>query len=907
MADKRAGSIFVSSFVAGLLLTAGIFAPRAWEPVPEPYFGLEEPAADSSSPPAKDSSLPRPAERLALNDGQAIHPGSAAAMRSAIAVGQVVPSPVATSRPEPAAPVLAAQVPPTTLLNTPPTAEVQSAESAQSASQPNHQPVEESLRALVVRVQTARPPAEKVEPSLAPSRLPEPPSEAGPLAEANSPAEAIPPTEAGSLAHESLGSAPLPGDEWVDPDSVNWSDAPSQSAQPKPAAAPAPRIGLRGPVAGGLRGEPAQGLRPRLRVAERLLGRDRVAIADSTDGPSPAMPARQQPPSIHVWPVAAKLGHQLEQIASTAASADGAASGPWATEAIARLRAVAATAGPGDPAAESELVTLGESVHAGMGIADSTADHASASLVRRAALALARRVAVWRSAAGLFAVMSGPPPVAAAPIDAAAHAIIATETAKLLDSIERFEVSLSPVDAALAATALGALEATGHPGTPGVAKAVRDHYLSANVRVAVHQQFLEKMLPETTVMTGPVDEFVMGRKVRGTRTVEQSTKVRFTPDSDEICFDLEVHGDVSSRTVTDAAGVSLTSHGDSSFTVRKPIKICSEGLLFGNATGVASNRTQLANVQTSFDSVPIMRSVVRNIVRNQHDESLPQANREVIDRIINTSCREVDAQSEPKFAEIAERIREQIWSPMVRLGLEPTPVGMETTPTTATLRLRLAGDDQLAAHTPRPRTPADAMLSLQVHDSTINNALERLELGGRRLSLEELIRLMCERIGVEQRVPDDLPEGVTVSFAKVQPLRVECRDGLVHVRVALDAIESGRRNWYDIVAHVAYKPSAVSPQVFLEREGPVQLSGPGHQGRIEFALRTIFSKIFPKERPIPLLPERMVGNPRLAGMHAVQTVSNDGWFSLALGLREPAAVAAEPAKTASDRRKPFFK
>ena len=517
-------------------------------------------------------------------------------------------------------------------------------------------------------------------------------------------------------------------------------------------------------------------------------------------------------------------------------------------------------------------------------------------------------MAVWRSAAGLFAVINGPSAgTPTAPIDAAAHATIAMETAKLLDSIERFEVSLAPADAALAATALAALEATGHPGTPGVAKAVRDHYLSANVRVAVQQPFLEKMLPETTVMTGPVDEIVMGRKVRGTRTVERSTTVRFTPDSDEICFDLEVHGDVSSRTVTDAAGVSLTSNGDSSFTVRKPIKICSEGLLFGNATGIASNRTQLANVQTSFDSVPIMRSVVRNIVRNQHDENLPQANREVIDRIINTSCREVDAQSEPKFGEIAERIRERVWSPMVRLGLEPTPVGMETTPTTATLRLRLAGASQLAAHTPRPRTPADAMLSLQVHDSTINNALERLELGGRRFSLEELIRLMCDRLGVEQRIPDDLPEGVTVSFAKVQPLRVECRDGLVHVRVALDSIESGRRNWYDIVAHVAYKPSPVAPQVFLEREGPVQLSGPGHQGRIEFALRTIFSKVFPKERPIPLLPERMVENPRLAGMHAVQAVSTDGWFSLALGLRAPATVAAEPAKTASDRRKPLFR
>ncbi|MEI7782681.1 MAG: hypothetical protein WCJ18_12255, partial [Planctomycetota bacterium] len=497
---------------------------------------------------------------------------------------------------------------------------------------------------------------------------------------------------------------------------------------------------------------------------------------------------------------------------------------------------------------------------------------------------------------------------ATVPAAAAVHEKLMAETARLLDSLERFESSLAPADAAMVVAALAAIESSAHTGAQGVAKSVRDHYLSANVRIAVHQQFLEKMLPETTVNTGPVDEFVMGRKVRGTRTVERSTTLRFTPDSDEICFDLEIHGDVASRTVTDAAGVSLTSNGDSSFTVHKPIKICAEGLLFGAAAGVASNRTQLANVQTSFDSVPIMRSLVRNIVRNQHDESLPQANREVIDRIITTACREVDTQSEPQFAELAERVRERVWSPMVRLGLEPTPVAMETTPTVATLRLRLAGNGQLAAHTPRPRAPTDTMLSLQVHDSTINNAVERLELGGRRLSLEQLIRLMSDRVGVEPRIPDDLPEGVEVTFARVQPLRVECRDGLVHVRVALDAIESGRRNWYDIVAHVAYKPTAVAPQVFLEREGPVQLSGPGHQGRVEFALRTIFSKTFPKERLIPLLPEKMTTNPRLAGMHVLQAVSTDGWFSLAMGLREPALTAtAQPAKTAAQPRKPLFK
>jgi len=307
--------------------------------------------------------------------------------------------------------------------------------------------------------------------------------------------------------------------------------------------------------------------------------------------------------------------------------------------------------------------------------------------------------------------------------------------------------------------------------------------------------------------------------------------------------------------------------------------------------------------------VPIMRSLVRTMVRNQHEETLPEANREVIDHIVSRACREVDAQAEPKFVEIGDRIRERVWMPLVRLGLEPTPVAMETTATTATLRLRLAADEQFAAHTPRPRAPGDAMFSLQVNESTLNNAFERLGLAGRRLSLEELLGTVAEQAGFEPRIPDDLPEGVHVTFARRQPLRIECRDGLVHMQVALDAIESGRRSWYDIVARVSYKPAIAAPQVFLEREGPVQLSGPGHQGRIEFALRTIFSKIFPKERPIPILPERLVKNPRLDGLHVLQAVSTDGWLALALGIREGETTVAQPnaasGKTAADRPRVF--
>ena len=868
MSDKRAGGIVASSFVAGLLLAAGIFAPRAWEPVPEPFFGLEDPAsqpADGSPAPTTVASPPSPRpERLAFNEPAAPTNADVAVQAAAVAAREAL----AAAPPKPADVPVTPPSASTPLEERPPAivampVVVANPEPVTDPISPAPDPVPappppESLRALVTRVQASRPQL-AVEPPL-PRRI-APPATVAPMAHDE------------PLTPDRLGAAPLPGDEWIDPDSVNWSDVPLIHPALKPTV-PAPRLGFR----------------PRLRVGERLLGRDRGGDASAAMTSSePASP----PAGIHTWPAPRKLIEQVEDLGNATPTSDAAT---WASDVLDRLRSVLATAGPGDSAASPVLVTLGESVHAGMGLADTTTDHSQASATRRAALALARRVAVWRAAAGLCGDIAGDPRLEA-------------EVARLLDAVERFEVSTAPEDAAVAARSADVLAGAGHPGADGLAKAVSDHYLSANVRIAVHQRFLEKLLPEATVTTGPVDDVVLGRKVRGTRTVQRTTTVRFVPDADEICFDLEVHGDVESRTVTDSGPVSLTSRGASSFTVRKPIKVSSAGLLFGTATGVATNRSQLANVQTSFDSVPIMRSLVRTMVRNQHEETLPEANREVIDHIVSRACREVDAQAEPKFVEIGDRIRERVWMPLVRLGLEPTPVAMETTATTATLRLRLAADEQLAAHTPRPRAPGDALFSLQVNESTLNNAFERLSLAGRRLSLEELITTLSQQAGFEPRIPDDLPEGVHVTFARRQPLRVECRDGLVHMRVALDAIESGRRSWYDIVARVSYKPATAAPQIFLEREGPVQLSGPGHQGRIEFALRTIFSKIFPKERPIPVLPERLVKNPRLEGLHVLQAASTDGWLALALGIRDGETTVAQPAaatgKTAGERPRIF--
>ncbi len=699
------------------------------------------------------------------------------------------------------------------------------------------------------------------------------------------------PTSARAEVDTTGAAAPLPGAQWNDPDSVNWVEPPPGSGHDD---------------------------RPRLRITERLgdarprsgriidlLRNDAGSgrrVARTTSPGAVAAPASLDPAAAR-WPDPTHLESLLEQVTASCTAQDADPIRRWVVVVREDLAHVASTGGPRSAAATDALLRLGEDAEAGLHLADASEDATLAAATRRAALAVGRRVTVWRAAAAACsdAATVTPSPGFAGLAEALAPAGLESATARLLLALETFETDRAATSAADVRAALADLTAYNGAAPRAATEAVTDHYLAPNVRVTVHERLVARMLPTATVTTGPLHDFILGRPVRGTSTVEQSIGLRFVPDPDAIRVELLVNGEVASRTVTDSGPVSFHSRGAATFTVRKPIVVSTAGVDVGAALGTASNQTRLATIQTSFDSVPIMGSLVRSIARSQHDEHRQAAAREVNQRIIVRACREVDRQAEPQFSEAAERIRARVWEPLVRLGLEPTPVVLSTSADVATARLRLAGPEQLAAHTPRPRAPEDAVLAVQVHESAANNACARLALAGRRLALEELVTTLCERLGIEPRIPDDLPENVTICFATEEPLRVACRDGLIHLTVTLDALESTRRDWFDIVAHVAYRPVAEGMQVRLEREGPVQLSGPGHQGRLEIALRTIFGKIFPKERRIPLLPETFVTNPRLADLRAVQAVATDGWLAIAL---VPTTMAGGPSQPTTATQPP---
>lgn len=621
-----------------------------------------------------------------------------------------------------------------------------------------------------------------------------------------------------------------------------------------------------------LRPEPGERLRDR--IGQNIKQFEATTLATATT-------------PITVWPPPKELFRKLDELA---------ADGPprpssykdiqeWVNQTTSHFSSIMTTRGPHDLHATPAILALEKCFDEGMALADTIPDIESAAQIRRAAFAVKRRTKTWHAAAILSEGLTEQTDVEKKSL---------TDVSSLLASLEEFEANPDAVRATEVRQALAVVEKSGFLEFPTLRQAVIHHYAAPNFRVALDEIFLTRLMPEAPSRTETVRDVILGKPVRGRRVVEQITSVDLTPDADEICFDLTVDGHVATYAITETGPIALTSKGSGQFTVKKPIKICHEGLIVGRSVASASNRARLMNVSTSFDSVPLMGSLLRTLARNQHADSLPEANREVAQKIVWQSCRDTDKEAEEKFAVLSNQIEDSFWQPLVRLGLSPTPF-METTEDRATLRLRLNADTQLAAHTPRPREPDGTLFGYQVHESAINNAFERLGVNGQRLSLEELFIHVQQQLGFEPKIPEDLPEGVSVAFEQVEPIRVDFDGGLVHIKISIDALESGRRDWYDVIGGVTYKPMASGNAIVLQREGPIRISGPGHRGRIEFALRTIFGKIFPKERPVPIVPKKLTEHPRLQDLTALQAMSWDGWIAIALG-DSPQLQTAEISK-----------
>jgi len=435
-----------------------------------------------------------------------------------------------------------------------------------------------------------------------------------------------------------------------------------------------------------------------------------------------------------------------------------------------------------------------------------------------------------------------------------------------------------------------------------IGQGLEGYYRNANVRLVVAVELLNRFIPERAKEYGDVSDTVMGNQVYGRSLTATRVSLRFIPDPEKVHVALDVNGAVAASTHSVSGPATFYNDSQSIYRGWKEIEIGPEGMTIHPARVAVNNDLTLRGLSTDFDELPLIGLFAQEVARSQHEQKRCEMSSEVEQKIAARAQWQIDQEAETRLGTAAKRVRAAVLDPLAEMALGPAVVSAETTDRRLAMRLRLASDRQLGAHTPRPQAPADSAVSFQLHESALNNVFEQLGLDGATLTLPQLRERISKRLK-----RDDLFSGgtenddVTISFAPQNALHVACRDGQVVLTLAVKRLAKPPYAWDDFQVRVFLRPRVQGRTAELVREEVIHLIGERLSTRSQIALRGVFSKTFSKQRPISVVPERIVNEPRLQDLVFTQVVIEDGWIGAALGAGRVARKTATPDEPAPHR------
>jgi hypothetical protein len=455
----------------------------------------------------------------------------------------------------------------------------------------------------------------------------------------------------------------------------------------------------------------------------------------------------------------------------------------------------------------------------------------------------------------------------------------------LLDALEELELGDNPQAGRSVAQAWQRLRQSADPEARQLAEHLNTYYRNANVRIAVSADLLNLLLPHQPATLEPVRDEILGARVFGRSQTSSRLRVVLLPDMRRLRLGLEAIGEVESDTAATKGPATLYSQGTSRFHARKMLSIDRDGLRVWRSQAEVDTHNQLVDVATDFDGLPFVGLLARAVARQEHDDNYYLAAREVRGKVAARAESKFDHEVHRQLAQAEQEFVSKIYDPLVRLRLEPTAVDLQTTREHLIARYRVAGQEQVAAYTPRPAASADSVLNVQIHQSTLNNVLEQLRLDGRRVELSELTRELAATFNrpLDPRTLEELPENVTLQFADHGAVRVYCDDDQLLLVIKLAELSQGRdRKWKNFTVQAYYAPSYDSLSASLVREGTIELMGERLNFRDQLALRGIFTKLLSRERTFDLVSETLARDPRLQSLAIEHFAIEDGWIGLSI-------------------------
>jgi hypothetical protein len=464
---------------------------------------------------------------------------------------------------------------------------------------------------------------------------------------------------------------------------------------------------------------------------------------------------------------------------------------------------------------------------------------------------------------------------------------------QLLEDIEMLESNPTHRCSVTLSDAIQSLRFSANPEQAAISQAIASHYKNANVRVAISEMFVNRMLPQSNTVEKPVRQNILGADTRGASVVTTKLRADFKPDDYGWTIALNLDGDISSQTKSSRNGATFYSQSLANVNAERLIRIRPQGFEINGKPASVQSSDSLKKMSTEWDNLPIFGDIVRRIAKNEFMEKRPVARRITKTTIARETDREFDMQLNSKIRNSQTQFESRLLSPLQGLSLEPTIVSMNSTEERLIVRYRVASDSQMGANTARPIAPADSLISVQIHQSAFNNLASQIVTGGRDWSAQELADHISDLLKQPRKTLElEQGEDVRVRFQPNNPITLDFQDGKLWLTLRIESIEQpGRLHIKNFNIHVAYQPAVHGLWAGLQRDGTVSVEGPKLSARDRLPLRTIFTKVLANQEAIPVVADWILEDKRAQGLAVSQLVLRDGWIGVAISEANSPHVA----------------
>lgn len=378
---------------------------------------------------------------------------------------------------------------------------------------------------------------------------------------------------------------------------------------------------------------------------------------------------------------------------------------------------------------------------------------------------------------------------AAAPTDPVDKEKLRSILASLASAIRNVEEDPSTETSAALRDVAKTVKNTVPGGGEALLAFIQKNYLNYNLRIVASETFLNKLMSDARTESGGVRDFILGANVGGAQTTTTQVGVNLKPSPNTARFDITLNGVVVSNTTGVTSEATINTYGQHTFYATKDINF--DGEKFTTAPALISVRPNntTTGISTRYSGSFLFGGYADRVAAGEVAARRPQAEAIAAQRVRERVLPQFNSEVDSSMAEAGKKLDSELTSGLKKAGLYPDARTYQTTDTELRISSRLMEANEVGGNVPPANfLTATKGATLLLHESLLNNSIDRMNFAGKTYTEEEfrqeIERFLSTALGREVKLPaqdkgesEEAKKGNAFVFAKEDPIRFRANSG----------------------------------------------------------------------------------------------------------------------------------